>query len=98
MEKIRHLPPRLLHGEELVHLAKQGKVRPQDAAEEAYAVDDNLVIVEDMYVVPGLSGYRISAQRRPSIPTPISPARITTSASVTGGSKSSNSMRRSLRM
>ena len=54
--KVRHTLLRLLHGEERVRFAQKGKVRPQDAAQKPYPVNDHLVIVQDVYVLrcPGL--------------------------------------------
>ena len=49
--KIRHPLPRLPHGEELVCLAEQGEVRPQDAAQKLNAADFHLIVVEDVDVV-----------------------------------------------
>ena len=50
--EIRHPLPGRLHGVEPLALAIQGEVGPQDAAEEAHAVDDDLVVVQDVDV-PG---------------------------------------------
>ena len=49
--EIRHSQPRLMHGIELVRLAEQGEVSPQDAAQEAYTVDDDLVVVQYVNVI-----------------------------------------------
>ncbi|VAX13331.1 hypothetical protein MNBD_GAMMA24-2068 [hydrothermal vent metagenome] len=49
--KICHLLPRLLHGKELICLAEQGEVRPQDAAQESYPVDDDLIVVQYVNVI-----------------------------------------------
>ena len=46
--EITHHPPRLLHREHLIRFAGQGKVGPQDTAEKAHAIDDDLIIVEYM--------------------------------------------------
>ncbi len=49
--KIRHALLCLPYGEEPVRLAKKGKVRPEDASQKPYTVDDHLIIVQDVYVV-----------------------------------------------
>jgi hypothetical protein len=49
--EIRHLPPGLLHGEELVCLPEEKKVCPQDAAQESHTIDDNLIIVQHVDII-----------------------------------------------
>jgi hypothetical protein len=48
--EIRHPLPGRLHGVEPLAFAKQGEIGPQDAAQEAHAVDDYLIIIQDVDV------------------------------------------------
>ena len=49
--EIRHPLLGRLHGVEPLAFAEQGEVGPQDAAEEAHAIDDDLVVVQDVDVL-----------------------------------------------
>jgi len=49
--EIRHLLPRLLHGEEPVRLTEQREVGPEDAAQEPHVIDNYLVVIQHVDVI-----------------------------------------------